>query len=778
MTYALRSLRKSPALAAIAIASLAFGIGTNLTVFSVVREFVLNDVSAQHLDRLVRTGGDLTYPQYRDLRHSTAFQALAFESGIHDTNWQTGDHAEIAWEMNTSANFFDVLGVRPAIGRLYSQPDEAHPVAVVSYGFWSRRLHSDSAVVGRILQLNGRLYSIAGVLPRNYRSVMAHGMSPEIYAPVRPDSQPRCHPFGRLPDGATRAQTLAAWTAAAERLGGADFSRRLSVLRPLGGWEANAAGEGDGRLFFTFFVMLFGVAGVLVLIACSNVAGLLLARGASRRHEFAIRKALGGSRWQVASPILMEGFVVVACGSIGALAIDALLRSRLSGLRWPNAYNVPFEFHFESDGALLGYALATSLVALLISSLHPALFGSNVNPGAALKGGAAGSGLVTGSRHFRPGSFVGMQVVLCVLLLTLGSLFARAFLHLAGTRLGFDAAHTLIAAVHPLPRGQERNLLWREQLIRRARRVPGVLEVASTGLLPLMGEVEFAPVRRDRDPASSVLDVYWTSVSEHYFATLSIPVLRGREFQLSDGERKPSPAIVNRTLARLLFGDADPIGARLLRGRDKEQSLEIVGVVGDVRMRTLGEGNMPALYTPDYNGQLLLRVAGDSRQWVEPLRRALNETDPASALDVRPLSDAVEGAMLPMRVASGFVASLSCLGLALALVGLYGSVSFAVRRRTREMGIRAALGATRFEILLTALRGGMSVVALGILVGLTLAVPAIRPLVDLLPDGLNPWDPMMFAAVAAVVLITAVLATLAPARRAAMVDPSAALRDE
>ena len=235
---------------------------------------------------------------------------------------------------------------------------------------------------------------------------------------------------------------------------------------------------------------------------------------------------------------------------------------------------------------------------------------------------------------------------------------------------------------------------------------------------------------------------------EQYFATLRIPILRGRDFEIADHERKPTPAIVNRTLALQLFGGADPIGAHLIRGREKEEVLEIVGVAADTKTRTLGEAAAPAFYTPDYTGQFLIRVSGDPAQWIEPLRRALAAADPSPALDVRPLRDAVAGALFPMRMAAAFVTSIGGIGLVLALVGIYGSVSYAVSRRTREFGIRAALGATRARILWTALRDGALLLTAGAMVGLLLAISAVRPLVDLLPDGVDPWDPRLFAAAA------------------------------
>jgi ABC-type antimicrobial peptide transport system permease subunit len=267
-------------------------------------------------------------------------------------------------------------------------------------------------------------------------------------------------------------------------------------------------------------------------------------------------------------------------------------------------------------------------------------------------------------------------------------------------------------------------------------------------------------------------------VGEKYCTTLGISILRGRDFEIADRGRKPIPIIVNRTLAREFFPYADPIGGHLLMGREKEDLLEIVGVAADSKMRTLGEGSSPAFFEPDFNTQLLVRVAGNSAQWIEPVRSALAAVDLTAALDVRPMERAVAGALFPMRVASVFVGSLSGLGLALALVGLYGSVSYAVGRRTREMGIRAALGASRGRIVWAALRDGVGVLICGAMVGIPLAVSAIRPLADLIPDGVNPWDLAWFSAVTLLLLATGCAAAWVPARRAARVDPSIALRQE
>jgi putative ABC transport system permease protein len=771
--HAARGLRKSPALAAIAIASLALGIGANVTIYSVVREMIFDDISARQPDRLARVIADATYAQYRDLQRTGAFQDLAFEAGFGDMNWNLGTHSEVAWQMPTSANFFDVLGVGAELGRLYSQADEGRPVVVVSNGFWRKRLRADPGIVGHPLQFNGRLYTILGVLPRDYRSIRGHALSPEVYR-LAPTDSVRCHLFGRLRGGFTREQTVQILAARAAQISGQDFARQVSRVWPMAGLGAheNLVGE-DG--FVAFFGALFGTALMLAVIACFNVAGLLLSRGVTRRRELAIRKALGANRFQLARYLLAEGFVLVVLGAGLGLVIDAFLRNQLSYVRWPSAYNLPLEFHFQSDRGLFLYALAAVFTALLVSSLLPALRGSNVDLNVAMKQGEAAFSI---RRWSLRNGFVAMQLALSAVLLTLGILFLRSFLQVAEVNPGFDVSHTAIAVVHSANHRGPNAWNWRDGVVRRIEEVPGVTGVTSIGTLPFMGELPQYPTRRKDDRLSMARDAYEVGAGEQFCHVLGIPILRGRDFEIADRSRQPVPALVNQTLARTLFGDADPIGAQLLVGREHERVLEIVGVTADAKMRTLGEDHAPVFFTPFTDSQLIVRVAGNPAQWIQPLRNALADADAAAPIDVRPLSDASAGAIFPMRVAAGFIGSLSALGLLLVLTGLYSSVSYATRRRTREMAIRAAIGATRANILWVAIRDGCAVLACGIAVGLPLAVAAIRPLTDILPSGVNPWDPVTFCAVGILLLATGAGAALVPARFVANVDPALALRED
>jgi len=724
LRLAVRGLCKAPGLFAVAVASLALGIGANVTVYSVVREMILDEVSARRPDRLAAVEGiDASYLRYRQLQSSGVFQELAFHRGLGDRVWQRESRGEMAWTLTTSANFFETLGVSPFAGRLYGKADEGHEVAVVSFSFWQKRLGGGFA---RPLRLNGRLFEVVGVLPRDYRSVYGHGLSPEVYLSDRGNADARdhgCRLFGRMRDGASREQTRQALAAA---------TGDTVSLRRMGGIEGP---------FYLFFAMLFGVAAILGLIACSNVAGLLLARAIDRRRDLEIRRALGANRFQLVRPLLAEAVLLILCGAAAALSLDAVLRQRLSYVRWPNAYGVPFEFYFR--GADHRFLLG-ALVAVFCG-LAPALFFRRVKLRAA---------------------FVMAQVALTMLLLTLGAIFTRSFVHLAHKNPGFDVAHTLIATVHPLP-GQPM-----PDVVARVETVPGVVSATSAGILPFMGELPEAPLRR---PGGPIQRAYVVGAGERYCATLGIPILRGRDFERPDRTRRPTPAIVNQTLAGQVFGEQEVVGQRLLIG---EEAVEIVAVAADADMRTLGEGHLPVLFRPEFNAQLLVRVAGDPSQWVEPLRSVLQREEAAAAIDVRPMQIAAEGAMFPMRVAAGFVGSLSGIGLVLALTGLYASVSHAVSARTRDFGIRSALGASRRRIVWTAVRGSAAVLGCGAALGILLSIAAIRPITGLLPDGTDPWSPASFVVVGVLLLSTGAAAAWAPARRAAEVDPCAALRHD
>ena len=777
LIHALRGLRRSPTLAAVAVSSLALGIGLNVTIYSIVREMILDDLSARQPHRLARIAADIPYARYRELRQTGVFQDLAFNVGLKDINWNSGTHGEIVWQMITSANFFDALSVGPSAGRLYTQTDEGSPVAVVSYGFWRRRLGSDAHIVGRGLKLNGHLYTVTGVLPRDYRSILGHGVSPEVYVIAPPDSG-HCHPFGRLRDGLTRGQSREALMAAARNVGGEDFARSLSVLRPMAGLAAQTAAEGDDRRFFIFFVMLFGTAALLTLIACLNVGALLLARVVARQRELAIRKALGAGRSHIVRQLLAEGTVLVALGAAAGLTLDALLRQQLSYVRWPSAYNLPFEFHFQNDGGLFLYALAAAVVTLLLSSLLPALRGSDADLGLAMKQGEPAFSI---RRWNMRNGFVALQLAFSVVLLTLGLLFARSFVHLADSDPGFNVAATVIVQVYPPPGPAQREAGWvlRDRSVDLIKQVPGITGVTSIGTLPLMGALPLQhSVRRRGDPLSAGPDAYELGGGEQFCRVLGIRMLRGRDFEIADRTRRPVPAILNETLARRLFRDADPIGKEIAIGREEPRLLEVIGVAADAKLRTLGEDHPAVFFTPFSFAQLVVATAGNGAQWVQPLRNALAKVDAGAAVEVHPLADAAAGALFPMRIAAAFAGSLAGIGLLLVLTGLYSSVSYAARRRTREMAIRAAVGATRSIILWTAISDSMAILLCGVVVGLPLAVAAVRPLTDILPDGVDPWNIGMFAGVALVLVSVGAGAAWIPAREAANVDPSLALRQE
>ena len=774
LEYALRSFSKSRSHAAVGVLSIALGVGVNITAYSILRELVFDDITARHPELLAYINADVSYPLYRDLRRARIFQDMACYHSVTIWNWRNGGHSEMAWTIRSSANFFDVLGVTPFAGRLYTQADEGRDLAVVSYSYWRKQLGGDPAAVGRILKLNGRIYTITAILGRNYRSIYGSGFSPQVYVPTVPDSG-RFLVFGRMLPGRSAAATRESLLAAATALGGAELGRRIANLYPIGGFAGHAAARGDP--VFPVLMAFYGVAGMLALIGCANAAGLLLARSAARQREIAIRKAIGAGRLRIVGSLLAEGFVLAGGGTVVGYLLHAAIAARLRLLTYPGAYAQPYEFNFETDTGLLLYTAALALAAMLVSSLVPALRFANADLSLALR--QAEPALSVQRWGLRNG-FVCIQMALSMVLLALGVFFTRGFLRMNAAEPGFDTAHTLFAGVQPV-RGAhlgEEYFTWRGDLLRAVRAVPGVAAASSTTIIPLSGELGRIALRREGEPSLSAREAYRTGVGDQYFTTFAIPMLRGRDFELRDRTRRPVPAIINRSLAGALFGADDPVGRRLVMGSDAGEAFEIIGVCGDTRVRTLAENNPPAFFVPGFDTGLVVRITGDPALWKEPLRRALGAVDPDAALDVRTMRDATEGAIWPIRMASILLASLSGLGLALALVGLYASVADSTGRRTREMGIRVALGATPAGIVWASMRDSMAVLLCGGAAGTTLAVAAIHPVASLAPDGINPWSPAMFTVVLLLLLVSGAAAAYVPARRAAKLDPSIALREE
>ena len=791
MTFATRSarLRAAPGFAAIAILSLALGIGTNTTVYRVIDEVLLHDVTAERPDRLLRIGDHgISYPNYQDFARSGVFQSMAI-FGLADANWRQANSTEGVFLMKTSPNFFETLGIAPRLGRIYTEADADSLPAIVSDGFWRRRLGSDPNVLGRALDLDDRRYTIIGVMGPEYRSAMGLAIMPEVHVAVNPasvpgltmrDSMQFLNMIGRMPDGETREQVRAALEAQRNRLqhdypATAKAIENITHLEAIGGIGRMRDDPTDGTKFLTFYALLALVVGLVLVIACANVSGLLMARGAARQREIAVRSALGAGRTRLIAQFLAEGLVLSICGAALGLLLNYWLTHMLSQIRVPLSA-VSFEFSFAPNTRLMWYTLAIAAITAPLCALAPAIRASRTDLMSALRRQRGESG----SPAMRNVLVVG-QVALSFVLMTAAILFARATVTLASVNPGFDLDHTIKTEVTPMEgryRGEQLEA-YRQRLLDRVRSISGVVSAASAGFAPLNPETPTIMVHAAGRPVSEARSVNMQPVGPDYFATMDIR-LRGREFNVRDRGRMPVPVIVNLTLAHEFFPAGDALGQRLVYARRNREELqvEIVGVASDSKIRSLGEANVPLIYQPDFSTRLMVRVAGPADAFVSAVSSALRDVDPSAAVEAQTMRDYSAISMWPARIGKQFLVALSVLGLALALVGLYGVIAFVVARRTPEIGVRMALGASRAGVAWMVLRDGARVIGAGIAIGAGLAIFAMKPLALILPDTLSPRDPAAFAGAMLVILLAGAVAILVPARRASRIDPAIALRYE
>ena len=788
LRYAARAFRRNPGFALTAVFCLALGIGANAAVFNITTSFLFSQPSCRDSGSLIAfwLGGNsgVSLSDYKFLRAAHVFDGMAGINPEREVNWREGDRTSRFYAGMVTDDYFGTLGVPFLMGRGIASGETN--TAVLSYRTWHGTFGADPAVLGRKLILEGRIYTIAGVLPADHRTVIGFGVSPDVYIPAEGDGNVQF--YARLPKGMTRPMARARMLGLIEQLdsihpkdGSRRTERQLQITSVAG---LDMLQQQLPGAVVAFFGMLLIVVGLVLLIACTNVAGLLLARASSRSQELAIRLSLGASRKRIVRHLLAESLLLSGLGSVAGLAIDIGCARAVNHIDLP----VPFPVHpvVSLDWRLLWYLLAMVLVSGLGCGWLPALKAVRRDVNHALKQDERQTARAWSLRSL----LVAGQLAVTSVLLTTGFLFVHNLLRATSMNPGLDIDHTIWAYMRLVPDKYDEPDQAKQMLVVRAgldrlRALPGVESAAITRLVPLNdNRVIGAPVRADISATPVEIDYEFNSVGPDYFRTTGISLLRGREFTTADGKGSPAVAIVNETFARRLFGKTDPVGHTISSDFPKPQTQLIVGVVKDSKYFTLGEQQRLAVYEPYFavgepiNLHFMIRTAGSPEAWVKPVSDALGAIDPTAAVETKPMRRALGLALLPSQTGALVLGAMGILGLVLAAIGLYGVLLFSVSRRTREIGLRVALGATPPDVLRIIGRQSLALVGGGMLTGLALAFLVMQPLAMFLVPGLSTLDPAAVLAVVGVLGSTALVASLAPAVRALRIDPMAALRYE
>jgi putative ABC transport system permease protein len=790
LRYGLRVLRRSPGFTLAAVLTLALGIGANTAMFSVVRAVLLRPLPYPEPEQLLRIRGNSSGPDLKDLSaNARQFVGLA---GYRPHAFDIPSEP-LAERIDGAALFGDVmplLGVQPAMGRVLTAADDVpggERVAVVMDSFWRNRMGASPSAVGSTLRFVSGSYRVVGVMPPGFKlqQVDAEVMAP-IMVEYAPEAQARgahtLYGFGRVKPGVTLAQAQAEMDAlqpVMARIDPTENQDRQYRLMPLHAYVV--------RNVRTALLLLFGAVGLVLLIAAVNVVNLLLARAAERRREMAIRTSLGASRGRLLRQLLVEGLLLSALGAAAGLALSSWL---LEGVVALGRDDVPALATVRLDPHVLAFTAAVAVGVALLFGLAPGLVSRNGAAAANLKDGLRATGGAGGDRVRRV--LVASEVALSVVLLAGAGLLLRSFHRLQSVDPGFDT-HGLQTFHISLPMDRYRDIAKRtafaDALMGDLAAQPGIQSAAVTSELPFVADqvpqnfvVEGAPpVEPGREP-----EVNSRSVTSDYFRTMGIP-LRGRAFDAGDAAGAAPVAIVNQAVVRQLFGGQDPIGRRVGWAREEPPAwMTVVGVADDVRGAGLDADDAPACYTPIAQERrpwrtwmfVALRTSLPTEAAMAPARAAVARADKDIPITrVRTMDALVSASWGDRRFNLWLLGGFAGLALALAGVGIHGVISYTVARRTREIGVRMALGARAPEVLGLVLRQGVTLAVIGLFAGL-LGALALRRLVAGMLFGVAPYDPLTLAAVALVLLGVALVASYAPARRAASVDPAVALRCE
>jgi predicted permease len=826
LRYAIRTLCKTPAFTIVVVLTLALGIGANAAIFSLTDQVLLRLLPVQSPEQLVlldgpgafqgRTfnNGTFSYPMYRDFRdQNSVFSGVLARFPASLTLMTNGQAERVSGELVTG-NYFDVLGAKAHIGRALNPDDDrtpdGHPVVVLSHNYWVRRFAGDPAVLNRTITLNGLPMTIVGVTSPGFYGVVV-GENPDVMVPVMmkklmtptwDDLQNRRSRWltvmARLKPGIPREQAEAAMNVVYRQINEQElkevtttsqsfrerFLSKHLFLRP------GQKGRSELRQqFSTPILVLMGMVGLVLLIACANVANLLLARGAARQKEVAIRMALGASRGAVVLQRLIESLVLATAGGVLGIAVAWWTGSLL--LR-----TLPFDAASRTlsaapDVRVVAFAMMAAALTAVLFGLAPALQSTRPALTSTLKDEAGGVVGGTGHARFRKGLVV-VQVGLSVLLLAGATLFARSLYNLKTLNPGFVANQLLGFSLDPSLNGysRERSIALFQQLQEQLSQLPDLRSVTAS-VIQLMTDSNWSStvkVEGYQPKEGEDMNPDVNAVGPGYFATLEQPLLMGRDIAAKDVAGAPKVAIVNETMAKYFFGTSNPLGHHIRWGRarvgDASADIEIVGVVRDSKMATLRQAMKRVVYLPymqeDEIGQMTfyVRSRGDAATVAAAVRQVSQRVDPNLPIfDMKAMTATVDDSLFVERLVAALSVAFGALATLLAAIGLYGVMSYSVARRTREIGIRMALGAERGSVLWLVLREVALMVVAGVAIGLPLSF-ALSRIVQSQLFELSAHDPLALAGASAMLAAVALLAGYLPARRATRVDPMIALRGE
>jgi predicted permease len=816
--YALRMLRKNPAFSAVVIATLALGIGANAAMFSLTDRVLLQKLPVNNPDQLVVLStqapfesepvSSFSYPMYQDLRdRNDVFSGVVARGGA-SMNITYGDQNERISSDLVSGNYFAALGVRPWAGRLFTPEDDrtpgAHPVAVISYGFWDRRFGKDQSIIGKTILANEHPLTVIGVTPPNFYGVYLSS-APDVWVPLMmtPVFNPlpptrlnsRSHQWltvmARRKDGVSLPQARASLAVlyhqirendAAQLQGVTQHYRDRFVSRQI---VVQPGGQGFQTLqseMRTALWMLFGATCFVLLILCANLTNLMMARATVRAPEIAVRLALGAGRLRLLRQWLTEGLLLSLLGGLAGVFVALWLRAGLLlfvPAQTRGNLNQPFGWRFA------GFVVLVSIVVGLLFSLAPAAQVARAKSTPSLQLESRSFTAAGRLLSLRSG-LVLLQVALSLPLLIGAVLLVKSLQNLRAVDTGFSKDNVLIASVNPSLNGYstDKSRIFFDDLLARTRALPGVRAVSLATDSPLSGGWDMTGISVEgyTPHEDEKMDIDATHISPDYFKTLDIPLVAGRDFNAADNINSPKVTIINEKLARHFFGNNNPIGKRISTTGTLDTT--IVGVVRDAKYINLREPMrrhfyLPVMQLPNlFDLSLQISTTSDAASMAGAVRNQVKEIDPhLPVYNIKTLSNEIDQSLIQERMVSWLATSFGILATLLVVIGLYGVVSFSVVRRTREIGIRLALGAQRHHVFVMVMKHGVLLVLGGAIVG-TFASIALSRFMGSLLFGISPTNALTFAGASIGLILVALLACYLPARRATKVDPLKALRYE